>query len=199
MNSNFSGIPLFYNQNNILNNSIKIPNNNINNNQPKKIINNIYPYPVINNTFPNNNMNYFYCMNQMNYLNYMNYHNYMNYMNNNSNNCRLYIEINPNIYKELNKDYLVDLILFLSDNCIITTNNNVKFKHKIFSLKKESHGIYLTFKSNKIINLIDDEVDEKMEMKKNIKENENKNGIKENNEVSQNIIKENSNNINNEV
>ena len=127
----FNNINNFNNNNNNINinnnnNNININNNNINNNNLQ-----IFPF------FPSNTCN-------SNYLNYQNDNildlNNLNNLNNNNINFEyqipLKLNIKTNFLKNINKDYLIDLIHFLQNFCNITLNNYFEeYEHPVFRIK----------------------------------------------------------------
>ena len=139
-----------------LNTYNKIQSNNINN------INNVFiPYNNINNS-----------INKKKYEN-------------NSNLDDLKIDIKSDTLNKLNKNYLIDIILFINDLCKIKIDpKNLLLKHKIFKIKKDkskNNGHLFVIKKNILaslsnsidnINNISDSDDGEIDQKENIKSEE---------------------------
>ena len=136
--------------------------------------------PLNNSNNMNNNYNNINIQNQGNVPNYQYGFNRINEINKKKH--KLNINISPAILKELNKEYLIDLIIFIKGFCeIYIEEKYITFKHDIFKIIKNTMNIneYSIITQNKkginFLNINKDKNKEKNNKNNNLNKNNNKN------------------------
>ena len=208
--SNFNLFPNISNANNQINHKKEVNLNKVNNPQLQRPIIYLNPYLL------QNQMNQQYNLMRLNYINQMQKKNinnvnniYMPFNNvNNSNNINnknnyydLIIDLNSDTLKMLDKENLIDIILFIRDICKVKIEDKfTRLSHKLFKIyKKSGKNEYLFSIKNKkrklLLNkLIKDNKENIININNNINEIEddkNNNSISEDKEEKDNIINEN--------
>ena len=125
----------------------------------------------------------------------------------NKNKHKLDINIPPVILKELNKEYLIDLIIFIKGFCEMSIEEkNINFKHDIFRIIRKMMNIneYSIIAQNKndknVLNINRDRNKENNNKKNNLNDNIIKNEKNDNiNEIKEDKKNENNNIINNNI